>query len=172
MQRSFFFLHRPTVSTMTEDIRSPRLPAQDVDPRLPRRALLRSAIGASLAAPALGAPAWGQPSTKLSTLPTTRPAPSGDRWTPASASATQPSGAANGVNYWNKGTRLTISMWDFSWLLDSQPGGTFADLDRCLAQARERGYNTLRVDCFVAHHSRTSRPSSRTTTAPACRSGE
>jgi hypothetical protein len=31
-----------------------------------------------------------------------------------------------------------------------QPGGTFADLDRCLAQARERGYNTLRIDCFVA----------------------
>lgn len=62
--------------------------------------------------------------------------------------ATQPS---NGVSYWNKGTRLTISMWDFSWLLDSQPGGAFADLDRRLAEARERGYNTLRVDCFVAH---------------------
>jgi hypothetical protein len=50
--------------------------------------------------------------------------------------------------YFNKGTRLTISMWDFSWLLSSHAGGAYEDLERRVAEAAERGYNTLRVDCF------------------------
>ncbi len=50
--------------------------------------------------------------------------------------------------YFDKGSRLTISMWDFSWLHASHPGGAFADLERRVAEAVERGYNTLRVDCF------------------------
>jgi hypothetical protein len=53
-----------------------------------------------------------------------------------------------GRNYLGKNTRLTISMWDFSWLLAGHPGGAYEDLERRVAEARERGYNTLRVDCF------------------------
>ena len=39
-------------------------------------------------------------------------------------------------------------MWDFSWLHASHPGGAYEDLERRVAEAKERGYNTLRVDCF------------------------
>lgn len=51
-------------------------------------------------------------------------------------------------NYFDKGTRLAISMWDFSWLFASCPGGAYENLERRVAEAAERGYNTLRVDCF------------------------
>lgn len=50
--------------------------------------------------------------------------------------------------YFDKGTRLAISMWDFSWLFANCPGGAYEDLERRVAEAAERGYNTLRVDCF------------------------
>lgn len=51
-------------------------------------------------------------------------------------------------NYFDKHTPLTISMWDFSWLMCGHPGGGFQDLSGCVEQAAERGYNTLRVDVF------------------------
>jgi hypothetical protein len=51
-------------------------------------------------------------------------------------------------HYFGKGTRLTISMWDFSWLCANHPGGIYENLERRVAEAAERGYNTLRVDCF------------------------
>jgi hypothetical protein len=51
-------------------------------------------------------------------------------------------------DYFGRGTRLTISMWDFSWLHAGHAGGVYADLERRVAEAAERGYNTLRVDCF------------------------
>lgn len=51
-------------------------------------------------------------------------------------------------NYLGKNTRLSISMWDFSWLMAQYPGGPYEDLERRVAEAAERGYNTLRVDCF------------------------
>jgi hypothetical protein len=50
--------------------------------------------------------------------------------------------------YWDKKTRLAISMWDFSWLYAGHPGGAYEDLERRVAEAKDRGYNTLRVDCF------------------------
>ena len=50
--------------------------------------------------------------------------------------------------YWNKGTRLTIAMWDFSWLTDQGKGGSYENIEKCVAEAAERGYNTLRIDCF------------------------
>lgn len=56
--------------------------------------------------------------------------------------------ASRGNTYFNKGTRLAISMWDFSWLFASGPGGAYEDLERRVAEAAERGYNTLRIDCF------------------------
>ena len=60
--------------------------------------------------------------------------------------------------YFGRGKRLAISMWDFSWLHASHPGGVYADLERRVAEAAERGYNTLRVDCFP---SRIPEPESR-----------
>ncbi len=52
------------------------------------------------------------------------------------------------IRYFDKNVPLTISMWDFSWLTCSHPGGSFADLSRCVAEAATCGYNTLRVDVF------------------------
>jgi hypothetical protein len=45
----------------------------------------------------------------------------------------------------NAPARLTITLWDFSWYVRSGPGEPFADLDRSVRQAVERGYNTLRI---------------------------
>lgn len=39
-------------------------------------------------------------------------------------------------------------MWDFSWLMGQYHGGAYEDLERRVAEAAERGYNALRVDCF------------------------
>jgi len=65
----------------------------------------------------------------------------------AAASRSEAPAPANS-DYFGRGTRLAISMWDFSWLHASHPGGVYADLERRVAEAAERGYNTLRVDCF------------------------
>jgi hypothetical protein len=40
---------------------------------------------------------------------------------------------------------LTITLWDFSWYVRTGPGEPFEDLDAALAQAVERGYNTVRI---------------------------
>jgi len=42
-------------------------------------------------------------------------------------------------------TRLTITLWDFSWMTQSLPGEPFEDLDKVFAEAVERGYNTVRI---------------------------
>lgn len=59
-----------------------------------------------------------------------------------------PKTASRGNTYFDKGTRLAISMWDFSWLFASGPGGAYENLDHRVAEAADRGYNTLRIDCF------------------------
>ncbi|WP_419819215.1 cellulase-like family protein [Glaciibacter flavus] len=41
--------------------------------------------------------------------------------------------------------RLAITLWDFSWYTQTMPGEPFHDLDDAFAQARDRGYNTVRV---------------------------
>jgi hypothetical protein len=41
--------------------------------------------------------------------------------------------------------RLTITLWDFSWYTRTGAGDAFDDLDRVCAEARERGYNTVRI---------------------------
>lgn len=51
-------------------------------------------------------------------------------------------------NFLHHDTPLTICMWDFSWLMCGHPGGGFHDLHRCVEEAAQRGYNTLRVDVF------------------------
>ncbi|HEV2320199.1 MAG TPA: cellulase-like family protein, partial [Verrucomicrobiae bacterium] len=58
------------------------------------------------------------------------------------------SAASRGNTYFDKGARLAISMWDFSWLFASCPGGAYENLERRVAEAADRGYNTLRIDCF------------------------
>lgn len=42
--------------------------------------------------------------------------------------------------------RLTMAMWDQAYVMRHMPGGSFADYDRVLDEAVERGYNTLRID--------------------------
>jgi hypothetical protein len=42
--------------------------------------------------------------------------------------------------------RLTMAMWDRAYVMRHLPGGSFADYDRLLDEAVERGYNTLRID--------------------------
>lgn len=66
----------------------------------------------------------------------------------AAETSAQPAAVAASPGYFDKGTRLTIAMWDFSWLKAQHPGGAYADLERRVAEAKERGYNALRVDCF------------------------
>ena len=41
--------------------------------------------------------------------------------------------------------RLAITLWDFSWYTRTMPGEPFDDLGRAFAEARERGYNTVRI---------------------------
>ena len=96
-----------------------------------RRGLLKSAL---LAVPAI----VGGISTTASGAATT-PGSSADL-----ASVKPPSSR----NYLGKDTRLSIAMWDFSWLMGQYRGGIYEDIERCVAEAAERGYNTLRVDCF------------------------
>lgn len=38
-----------------------------------------------------------------------------------------------------------ITLWDFTWYTRTGPGEPFEDLDRAFAQARERGYDTIRI---------------------------
>jgi hypothetical protein len=54
--------------------------------------------------------------------------------------------------YFKKQVPLTIAMWDFSWLQGHHPGAAFYDLERCVIEAAERGYNTLRVDVFPHYY--------------------
>jgi hypothetical protein len=42
--------------------------------------------------------------------------------------------------------RLTMVMWDHTFLTRHVPGESFADYDRVLDEAIERGYNTIRID--------------------------
>jgi hypothetical protein len=39
-------------------------------------------------------------------------------------------------------------MWDFTYLTAHHKGGAYENLERRVAEAAERGYNTLRIDCF------------------------
>ncbi len=58
---------------------------------------------------------------------------------------------ADHYHYFDKKSRLTISMWDFSWLKANHPGGAYQNLEQRVREARQRGYNTLRIDCFPSH---------------------
>lgn len=59
-----------------------------------------------------------------------------------------PAEADNKPNYYNKQTRLTIAMWDYSWLNAHHKGGAYENLEQRVAEAAERGFNALRIDCF------------------------
>jgi hypothetical protein len=41
--------------------------------------------------------------------------------------------------------RLVISLWDFTWYTRTGSGEPFEDLDRAFSEARERGYNAIRI---------------------------
>lgn len=42
-------------------------------------------------------------------------------------------------------SRLTITLWDFSWYTRAEDGGPYASLDAACAKAAQLGYNTLRI---------------------------
>jgi hypothetical protein len=42
-------------------------------------------------------------------------------------------------------SRLTITLWDFSWYVRTGPGEPFEDLEQAVADAAARGYNTVRI---------------------------
>jgi len=45
-------------------------------------------------------------------------------------------------------SRLTIAMWDFSWLYMHHKGGAFEDFEKATDELLERGFNTVRIDAF------------------------
>lgn len=45
-------------------------------------------------------------------------------------------------------SRLTIAMWDFSWLYMHYPGGAFEDFNKVTDELLARGFNTVRIDAF------------------------
>ena len=45
-------------------------------------------------------------------------------------------------------SRLTIAMWDFSWLTMHYKGGAYEDYDKVTDELLERGFNTVRIDAF------------------------
>lgn len=45
-------------------------------------------------------------------------------------------------------SRLTIAMWDFSWLNQHYKGGYFEDYNKVFDELIERGFNTVRIDAF------------------------
>lgn len=44
--------------------------------------------------------------------------------------------------------RLTIAMWNFSWLFMHYPGGAFEDYDKVTDELLEHGFNTIKIDAF------------------------
>jgi hypothetical protein len=45
-------------------------------------------------------------------------------------------------------SRLTIAMWDYSWLNQHYKGGFFENYDKVTDELLERGFNTVRIDAF------------------------
>ncbi len=58
--------------------------------------------------------------------------------------------AGNGGEFdmrdWLDPRRVTVVMWDFTFLTRHVKGGSFEDYDRVLDEVADRGYNTLRLD--------------------------
>jgi hypothetical protein len=44
--------------------------------------------------------------------------------------------------------RLTIAMWDFSWMYMHYEGGAYENFDKVTDELIERGFNTVRIDAF------------------------
>ena len=44
--------------------------------------------------------------------------------------------------------RVTNARWDYSWLKMHHEGGAFEDFEKVLDELQERGFNTVRIDCF------------------------
>jgi len=45
-------------------------------------------------------------------------------------------------------SRLTIAMWDYSWIYMHYEGGAFEDWGKAIDGAKERGFNTIRIDAM------------------------
>ena len=44
--------------------------------------------------------------------------------------------------------RLTIAMWDYSWLNGHYPGGSYEDFNQVTDELLDRGFNTIRIEAF------------------------
>ncbi len=44
--------------------------------------------------------------------------------------------------------RVTMAMWDYSWFYGHYEGGPYEDWSESLDDLKERGFNTVRIDCF------------------------
>ena len=44
--------------------------------------------------------------------------------------------------------RLTIAMWCLSWIWGHYKGGSYEDFDKATDELLERGFNTIRIECF------------------------
>ena len=60
-------------------------------------------------------------------------------------------------------SRLTIAMWDYSWLYMHYPGGVFEDYDQVTDELLERGFNTVRIDAFPLVIGKLERPDQEVT---------
>jgi hypothetical protein len=56
-----------------------------------------------------------------------------------------PAGGLTGVVPAHLPRRLSVCLWDFSWLTQAGPGEAYENLDLAMAQTVERGYNTVRI---------------------------
>ena len=52
------------------------------------------------------------------------------------------------IRYFDKPVTLTIEKWDLGWLCGNHPGGASEDLRVRVEQARERAYNTFRIEVY------------------------
>ena len=41
--------------------------------------------------------------------------------------------------------KLSISFWYHNWVAEAQPGAPYDDLERCITEMKQRGFNTARV---------------------------
>jgi len=42
--------------------------------------------------------------------------------------------------------KLSICCWIWDWIVAATPGEAYDDLERCVVEMKERGFNAVRVD--------------------------
>lgn len=114
---------------------------------LSRRELITQGAAGAFAAFASGSPAGAEPTAKETVPSLLDPKPQHMQM-PINPLPSSPVIAFDGYDMRDslRPQRLTMAMWDQAYLMRHMQGGSFADYDRVLDEAVERGYNTLRID--------------------------